>query len=933
MKKVFQDWQRLAGDSRAGNMTRCLAKLLLALRASGSILLALLIAVCCEQAVAQSLEEVTRFNANCLQVSHSPDLQTARQHLASTLELAKDNRNWQLKAHLSFAFFARENRNVDAFESTLDLIEREFLPDHLLLYQEEYECDSLCRYLEFLTAREKQRDQAAFVRCLFISGELCLDAPSAASRLCSSTISLATFLRDACLFSDAVKILRKALPQLEASPLTYAKKTEMTSEFTPLAFWPMSVRMELAKVFLAWKRPNDAAAELELVAQFIKENPSAIDSDFQLLQIDLALAQDNANEAIQLAEAMLKRHARLGIGGLERIQLRLGESLAASGQWERLQEFCEEVGTQVESVPHLRSEYSFLLARVRLALGEKEAGLEKLQSLLQSTNEYLLRSEIYDVLAAYYSKNAMYPEALELEQDRFEYLAHFRDGSDELRMSMLDAELEIEVVKRQISSDALQAKADERLALLTAMAEKLQAEDSRRKKSLAYVTIAVIGLGVMGLLVVLQRLTFERRQKESERMANKRLTEVVEQTSRELQREFELKERLEKSLERKRRDEAIGQLTGCVAHDFNNLLQVIFSANEVFSRRDDLSATESRLLDASNASANAGANVVKQLMAYARKQKLTPEPLLLSAFLKNVSSLLYAATNRQCNLVVKDESPGMVVMLDSSQLTTSLINLLRNAVDAMPSGGEITIATLPVKITEDQSFSWPEAKPGDYVSISVIDQGQGMEATQMTRAFEPFFSTKEPSRGVGLGLSSVYGFVKQSGGDIRIEPMAKGGTKVEMLFGKCEQAPIEQHTYSMPENLESCRVLLVEDDEQVGATLEHLMQSLGYKTLLVNNATDAIAMLKGFYQFDFVVTDYQISGEMNGLDLAHWISTALDGVGVILISGGLDVLEQETHTVLPKPFRQEQLFQAIYLERLRLEGSQEATVEAEASQE
>lgn len=877
---------------------------------------------------AQTLEEIYKFRAAFRQIKTSADVETARSQFEDARKLLENFPSWRLGAHLTLAEWYKSKNEFESSSLVLDEVEQQFLPEHILYYEQDFRIFDLIDYANACLSRERRRqDDAASLRWMCILRELKAKSPEEPVGPQTSSLSIAKFLIQRGLSSEAVWVLQNALRRFEITPDIYKNPTPSSFHRSSNALQCSRLRLELAKTFIAWKKYEAAKAELDVISDFLasefREKQLAYTLQVELLQFDIAHQGKSPQERIRLVKECIERLSGKHLEGnpqaFSEAKLRLAEAYTADMQWEQVISICEEATANTSLTVPIQERFEFLVAQANLQLGQTSVALSKLKDLLEVSENPSFRERLYSLLANYYTEQGDYEAAFKLRQEDYLSMANYPKYAASIRLALWEAETEINYVRSRIAAQKLEEESEAKVEVFAASASRLEAEKSERQTSLSYVTLAVVLIGAMGLFAVLQRLTFERRQRESERLANRRLTEVVEQTSKKLQQEFEAKERLEKSLERKRRDEAIGQLTGCVAHDFNNLLQVIFSANEVLSRRDDLSETEMKLLDASSTSASAGANVVRQLMAFAKKQNLTPEPLLLSTFLQDVSSLLLAAIDRQCDLKIIDNAPGMVVMLDSSQLTTALINLLSNAADAMPDGGEIKLIASSITVMEQQDCGWPDVAEGEYLTISLSDQGEGMDEGQIAKAFEPFFSTKNPSRGVGLGLSSVYGFVKQSGGDIRIQTRPEGGTLVEMLFSRSYETPIAQHIYSMPSDVENCRVLLVEDDEQVGATLEHLMQSLGYKTLLVTNAIDAIAMLKGFYEFDFVITDYQLPGEMSGLDLAGWVSGNLKGVGVVLVSGGLAILEQDTHTILPKPFKQEQLFQAIYTERMRIE--------------
>ena len=823
---------------------------------------------------------------------------------AMQLGKAKENKDWCFEAQLKKAECYRRAEEQELFAAALVVAHQEYLNNEVYPYGEDTHPVLLHTYLDLCEKKSRdEQDYVSAIKYALEKADLLILPNELDPMFVEARDVVALYLRVLGLVKAGIGFERESIELYEGFHAAILVRTR---------------KVKLALLHCE----NGEYDEAERILDKVNEEKLIQNTadNFAIARAKIAVHRGDTDGAIQILE---NRVAKQRLSNSE-LLLELMQTYAANSDWQKARTIYDDHLSEVFALlPQnpLESECLIVQARVLLATGEVDGGVKILRDLVEDSSvSHGPREEAFSRLAGYFESVGQYQQAYEIEQRRRAFVVQRLEFKSTAEAGIVETAVRKKQHQQRVVYATQKANLEEELRIAEQANSQLQLANEKQKTSTAYGGLAIVVFGVMATFIFLQRLIYERKQKANEKRANVKLTEVVERTSQELVREFEEKSVLEKEVERKRRDEAIGQLTGCVAHDFNNLLQVVLSANDVLSRRSDLAEKEAMLLEASSTSANAGASVVRQLMAYARKQKLTPEPLQLDSFFKSVSSLLRAAIDRKCSLAICNDQPGNVVMLDSSQLTTALINMLRNSVYAMPNGGRITIEATALKIAENE---WVEGQPGEYVSIAVTDEGRGMSVQERTRAFEPFFSTKEPGEGAGLGLSSVYGFVKQSGGDIRISKVDGGGTRVEMVFPKSAEQPVSKKIAVRPRKPEHCKVLLVEDDSQVGATLEHLLQTLDYNTYLVKNATDAIVMLTGFYKFDLVITDNQIQGEMDGQELADWVCKKKPGVGVILISGGFATRPDTSHTRLQKPFSQDELFEAIYKEQLRLEESPE----------
>jgi signal transduction histidine kinase len=367
----------------------------------------------------------------------------------------------------------------------------------------------------------------------------------------------------------------------------------------------------------------------------------------------------------------------------------------------------------------------------------------------------------------------------------------------------------------------------------------------------------------------------------------------------------------EDALLRAQRLEAVGQLTGGVAHDFNNLLTVILGGAHILARRADDAPTVRRVAEQIMLAARRGGEVTQQLLAFSRRQFIKPETINLNRRLMEFAPLLRRAAGEAVP-VDFDLDPALdPVRLDPGHFEAAILNLVGNARDAMAEGGSIVIATRNLRL----DGAGPEELPaGAYVRVSVRDTGAGMDAETAAKAFEPFFTTKEVGRGSGLGLSQVYGFAKQAGGDVRIASAPGAGTTVAILLPRStDRAPADRPgSDAVP--LRSANagevVLVVEDEPGVLAMTVDSLRDLGYATLTATTAQAALDVLKSRERIDLLFSDVVMPGGMNGLQLSVEARRLRPNLKVLLTSGyagGFDAAGADAVPLLTKPYDRGQL--------------------------
>ncbi len=325
-------------------------------------------------------------------------------------------------------------------------------------------------------------------------------------------------------------------------------------------------------------------------------------------------------------------------------------------------------------------------------------------------------------------------------------------------------------------------------------------------------------------------------------------------------REAELSlEETRKALFQSQKMEAVGQLTGGVAHDFNNLLTVIIGGLDTIGRSKLTdTARITRALNMARHAAERAAGLTSRLLAFSRQQPLEPTPTDLNAIVRDMTDLLHRSLGEQVELESVLSPRLWTVEVDQNQLESAVLNLAVNARDAMPEGGRLTVETANTYLDEIYASKDAEVVPGQYVMISVSDTGSGIPKDKIGRVFEPFFTTKEVGRGTGLGLSMVYGFVKQSGGHVTIYSEEGQGTSVKMYFprvtGDIHVQP-EENEVDRPPASEGETILVVEDNPDVRANSVMMLRELGYQLLEASTAEAALAVLATDRRIDLLFTD------------------------------------------------------------------------------
>ena len=370
--------------------------------------------------------------------------------------------------------------------------------------------------------------------------------------------------------------------------------------------------------------------------------------------------------------------------------------------------------------------------------------------------------------------------------------------------------------------------------------------------------------------------------------------------------------RNEDALRQAQKMEAVGQLTGGVAHDFNNLLTIIRSATDFLRRRDLPEERRGRYIDAISDTVDRAAKLTGQLLAFARRQPLAPRVFNVGTQVASVANLIRPLVGGRIQIDLEVETADQFAMADITQFETALVNLAVNARDAMNGEGRLVIGVAAVgSIPGMRSHPLRE---GDFIAVSVTDSGVGIASEYLDAIFEPFFTTKDVGKGTGLGLSQAFGFAKQTGGEIGVKSTLGAGATFTIYLPRAETgAEVESSAPPLASAATSGRghrVLVVEDNTDVGGFSTELLQDLGYATDWVTSASAALDVLaKDEFAFDLVFSDVIMPG-MNGVEMATIIRDQYPGLPVVLTSGYSHVLAENAHTgfeLIQKPYSVELL--------------------------
>jgi nitrogen-specific signal transduction histidine kinase/CheY-like chemotaxis protein len=390
---------------------------------------------------------------------------------------------------------------------------------------------------------------------------------------------------------------------------------------------------------------------------------------------------------------------------------------------------------------------------------------------------------------------------------------------------------------------------------------------------------------------------------------------------------------LEEQLLQTQKMEAVGRLAGGVAHDFNNLLMVIRGHADLLLESPGPPDSQDRRVKQIQMAAERAASLTQQLLAYSRKHVIAPKVLDLNSIVTEMGKMLPPMIREDIELVTVPNAKLGRVKADPNQIEQVLMNLAANARDAMPRGGKLTIETADVELDEVYTRHHAGVRPGAYVMLAVSDTGCGMDAETRSHIFEPFFTTKEKGKGTGLGLASVYGTVKQSGGYIWVYSEPGHGTTFKVYLPRIEEAVQKVgKSESLPVSLRgSGTVLLVEDEEAVRDLVRESLQQNGYSVLEAKDGAEALQISKQYKgPIHLLLTDVIMPG-MNGRELAQGLASSHPDMQILYMSGYTenavvhDGILDLGMALLQKPFTRDQLAQRV---REQLDGDRRITTKS-----
>jgi signal transduction histidine kinase/CheY-like chemotaxis protein len=449
--------------------------------------------------------------------------------------------------------------------------------------------------------------------------------------------------------------------------------------------------------------------------------------------------------------------------------------------------------------------------------------------------------------------------------------------------------------------------------------EMQSAEDNLyiQRQSAAEQSGALLQIGVAAALVLIGAVGFLVSRFTRESVAALTATrDRLEISNQQLLEQVSRREAAESQLRQAQKMEALGQLTGGIAHDFNNMLGVIMGAHDLALRRlKKGDSSIERFLNAAAVATERAATLTQRLLAFARQQPLSPQPLDANKMIGQMSDLLDSTLGEQIRIEIVAAARLWTVHADSQQLENAVLNIAINARDAMPDGGKLTIETANAHLDDAYCRDNPEVHPGQYAMIAISDTGMGMPPEVAARAFDPFFTTKSAGKGTGLGLSQVYGFVKQSQGHIKVYSEPGAGTTVKIYLPRL----IGDAKEIIPKNLEPIRtgdrseiVLVVEDDALMRRLAAEALHELGYTVFESENAANALAILDRVADVKLLFTDV-VMPDVNGKKLADEAVRRRPGLKVIFTTGYTanavvhgGVLDQGVHFI-SKPFALDRL--------------------------
>jgi PAS domain S-box-containing protein len=387
-----------------------------------------------------------------------------------------------------------------------------------------------------------------------------------------------------------------------------------------------------------------------------------------------------------------------------------------------------------------------------------------------------------------------------------------------------------------------------------------------------------------------------------------------------IQEDVTYRREIEEQLRRSQRLESIGQLTGGLAHDFNNLLTVVIGNLDLLQDEPELPKAAHELVDHALGASLRGAELTRQLLAFARRQSLAGRAFDLNELVSGTTALLRRTLGEQIETRLNLAQGLWPALADPTQVESALANLALNARDAMPGGGRLTVETSNVRVDAQEAADAVDLAPGDYVVLSVSDTGTGIPSELIGRVVEPFFTTKPQGKGTGLGLSMVYGFAKQSGGHLKIHSETGRGTMIRLYLPRANSSGVDVGRAPVDAALAAAggaTILVVEDNDAVRTTVVRQLTDLGYLVVEAADAPTAFNILRGDTSVDLLFTDMVMPASLSGIDVAREAMQLRPELKVLFTSGFTDAVTPEAEPngqsrgMLSKPYRKQDLARRI----------------------
>jgi PAS domain S-box-containing protein len=422
------------------------------------------------------------------------------------------------------------------------------------------------------------------------------------------------------------------------------------------------------------------------------------------------------------------------------------------------------------------------------------------------------------------------------------------------------------------------------------------------------------------LVGVTSDISARKAAEEALRQLNETLEQRVRQRTLELEQahravleQIRSREEAEERLRQSQKLEMIGQLTGGVAHDFNNLLMAILSNLDLLEKYVPPDSREARLIDGALQGARRGTTLTQRLLGFARNQDLNVQPIDMATLLHGMLDLLERSVGPSVAIRMEIGDCLPPALADANQIEMALLNLVLNARDAMPEGGDLVIA-LGVKLVRSAGREKPEGlAPGSYLRLAVTDSGHGMDRETLARAIDPFFTTKGRGKGTGLGLSTIHGLAVQLNGTLRLSSEPGRGTRAELWLPAAEEAeaadgPVVEPAEAEERPVPRATILVVDDDALIAMSTTGMLEDLGHDVIETHSGAKAVAILRDGPRVDLMITDFSMPG-MTGLQLAHAARQLRPELPILLATGYAELPSGETISLprLGKPYKQSQL--------------------------